>query len=159
MGFMVEFFYMKERINARQALAISYYKHPKSETFGDVIGSMRKAGYLSKQIPTKRPQWLTETMEADVRLVKSAENALRRYVEMKIDPNKIESRTEVEKAKLNMAASEFVLTKLAGEKYNKTPEEQKPDIQINIVNYNDGQALEAKSGGQSEVIKEAEVIE
>lgn len=140
----------------RQAMALSYYKNPKSETFGDLANSMKRAGYSPKSLSgiySKPPAWLTQNTFEDVKAIKRAETNLRRYNDMNIEPDGIKSKTDIEKAKIQLDASKFILKTQAKQKYNDTDEVEAPNVQVNIINYNDeAPKVEAK-------VLEAEVVE
>lgn len=143
-------------LDPRQALTLSYYRNPTSETFGDLQNSAVKAGFpmvTARVLTAKRPAWLTENMQNDVRRVKRAEKNLDRYNDMEVGD--IKNKTDVEKAKIQIDVAKFVLKTQARQKYSEQQEDTPPSVQINIVNYNE--PLTAKDGGA--IVKDAEVVD
>lgn len=131
---------MSEILDPRQSLAISYYKDPKSETFGNLMRSLLKAGYdeaYSRSIHSRKPEWLTENTVNDVQAVVTAENNLRELNEYKLPPSKIKTKRDIELGKMKVDVSKFILKTQARAKYSEDKELQTPNVQINIVNYNE----------------------
>lgn len=124
-----------EKINPKQALAIENYKNPTSETFGNLKQSMIKAGFSENYADTvtgKGAKWLAESVKRDVLMVKKSEENLYSVLSELIDWSQVK---ESDKAKLQMAASEFILKSLASKKYKPEEEKQSANVQVNIVNY------------------------
>ncbi len=145
----------KQLIDPRRALTIAYYKNPSSETFGNLTGSARRAGFdesYARVLTAKdrTPEWLTANTIEDVRAVKQAERNLRKYNDMVID--ELKNRTDVEKAKIQIDVSKFLLKTQARQKYSEQQEDTPPSVQINIVNYNEPKDADV-------IVKDAEVVD
>ena len=129
-------------IDPRQALALSNYKNPLSETFGSLRASMMKAGYddrYANSIAGRNPDWLTQGMQDDVEMIQASEANLKRFATMHV---KLDSKLNVDIAKLQADVSKFILKTLAKRKYTEDKELEIPNIQINIVNYNEIEATQ-----------------
>lgn len=143
-------------IDPKQSLTVAYYRNPTSETFGNLQESALKAGFkpsYARQISGQKPIWLTENIQNDVKRVKRAEKNLDRYNDMEVGD--IKNKTDVEKAKIQIDVSKFLLKTQARQKYSEQQEDTPPNVQINIVNYNE--PLIAKDGGA--IVKDAQVID
>lgn len=136
-----------ENLDPRQALTLSYYTNPKSETFGDLKNSCIRAGFSASygdSITGKTVKWLSQNVVDDVKRIMQAEKNLDRYISLKND--KLETKNDIEKAKLQIDVSKFVLKTRARSKYSEDKEIETPNVTINIMNYNDMGAnpMEAK---------------
>ncbi len=101
----------QSRVDPRQALFLSYYLDPDSETFSNLMQSARKAGYsqnYSETMLTIMPKWLGVYVQ-DNYLVKKAESNLKEF---------LESATEKTKADI----TKFVLERLNKKKYSQKVE-------------------------------------
>lgn len=121
----------------KQELALSYYKDPASETFGNLYRSCIKAGFsdsYSKNITSKRPEWLSENTARDVEMIQVAEANMHYYANLK--KNGINTKIDAERAKIQQDASKFILKTLARKKYKEDAGDDIPSqVQINIINY------------------------
>lgn len=139
------------QLDPRKALCLAYYQTPTSETFGNMTQSMLKAGFgkaYVKNYAHGKLKWISENTKRTVEMVQNSENTLKDYSSLKIDLNKKLDKGQLEKAKLKLDASKFILKTLAKQKYNDEKEQQKANININITRYGDSEA----------VVKEAEVV-
>lgn len=128
-------------IDPKQALTLSYYRNPTSETFGDLQNSAVRAGYpmsYARNLTGKRPAWLTANTINDIRRVQRAEKNLDKYNDMEV--NDLKTRTDVEKAKIQIDVSKFLLKTQARAKYSEDKEAEAPSVTINIMNYNKSDA-------------------
>lgn len=127
-------------IDPRQALALQFYKEPTSETFGNMSQSMIKAGYspsYARKRTKSENKWITENLKSTIETIQASEKTLKDYAELKIDLSKKTDKSTIEKAKLKLDASKFILKTLAKQKYNDEKEQNKANVNINIVKYND----------------------
>jgi hypothetical protein len=127
-------------IDPRQSATLAGYKDPKSETFANLYRSALKAGYDDKyasNLSAMRPTWLMDNIVADVKAVVTAENNLRELNEYKLPPSKIKTKRDVELGKMKVDVSKFILKTQARSKYSEDKELATPNVQINIVNYNE----------------------
>lgn len=133
-------------IDPRKAQAIAYYQDPRSETFANRKQSMIRAGYDEKYADTiaGRAKWLSESIEKGVEMIKKAESNLNE--DLQIESYDGDGKYNVDKARLRLDATKFVLKTLAKAKYSDSKDDQPPSIQINIVNYNDDKASKDKPG-------------
>jgi len=123
-------------IDPRQARTIFNYTNPKSETFANLTQSAIKAGFeynYAKNLTAHRPDWLTQNIQDDVKLIQRAERNLKRYIELDL---KLKGKGNIDLAKLQVDVSKFVLKNLAKQKYSETEDATPPSVQVNIVNYN-----------------------
>ena len=141
-------------VDPRQALTISFYRNPDSQTFGNLYQSLVKAGYepkYARTIYSKDPDWLTETVKRDVNMIAKAERNLEKYINLEID---LKSKIGVDIAKLQADVSKFVLKTLARQKYSEDKEDVTPSVTINITNYNEAETKEVDPQ-----VREAEVVD
>lgn len=137
---------MSNILDPRQTKALAYYKDPTSETFADLKNSMIKAGFTpntSTSVHSQKPAWLTKNLKSDVETIKQAEGNLRKYNSIKVDIMG-DNKNAIDIAKLQVDVSKFILKTLAKQKYSDNEDKTLPDVQINIVNYNDTKAQEAR---------------
>lgn len=140
-------------LDPRQTKALTGYKNPNSPTFGDLKNSMINAGFdeeYAGSVHSRKPEWLTQGIVDDVRLIKRAESNLARYLEVNVD---LQNDNGIDLARLQVDVSKFVLKTLAKGKYAEKGEEEAPAVQINIVNY----AEKAKDVVQDVEVQDAEV--
>jgi hypothetical protein len=128
-------------LDLKQDRAMSFYKDPASDTFGNLKRSLMKAGYSEKYANTiggRDLDWITESMKNTIDLVQKAEQNLRDYVELCLPLTSESNKTEVDIAKMKLDASKFILKNLASGKYKSVPEQQNEtgNITLNITNYN-----------------------
>lgn len=127
---------MSTLVNPQQSKALQAYKDPSSPTFGNLYQSLIGAGYdavYADTIHGRKPDWLTENIQADIDMIKASENNLRRYASMHID---IENdKHGIDLAKLQVDVSKFIVKTLARKKYSDDSEAEVPTVTINIVNY------------------------
>jgi hypothetical protein len=126
-------------LDIRQATAMAYYKDPESETFGNVKGSLLKAGYdneYSSSVMGQKPKWLTDYLKGNIEMLQNAEANLKKYIDLKltIKDNKT-TKSNIELAKLQTDVSKFVLKSLASGKYGKADGQQAPAVNITIQEY------------------------
>lgn len=126
-------------IDPRQALCISYYKNPASETFANLQASAERAGFEKSYSRTltavsRMPEWVSDSLIQDVKMVQRAERNLKKYIELDV---KISGKKSIDIAKLQVDVSKFILKTLAKQKYSEDAEHTPPNVQINIVNYAD----------------------
>lgn len=144
-----------EVVDARQALAISYYKDPESDTFSNIKRSLMRAGYnerYASSITGQKPRWLTENIQNNVDIIKNAEANLKKYIDLKLTiQDKKTNKSNIELAKLQTDVSKFVLKSLASGKYGKTDGAQMAAVNITVNEY--------KAPSASENVKEAEVLD
>ena len=127
-------------IDPRQSATLAGYKDPKSETFANLYQSALKAGYDNKyasNLSAMRPAWLMENIENDVQSVVQAEKNLRKYNNYQLEPDNIKTKRDIEVGKMQIDASKFILKTQARSKYSEDKELATPNVQINIVNYNE----------------------
>lgn len=125
-------------LDPRQQLATSYYKDPKSPTFGNLKRSMMRAGFAEKYATStyaKKIDWIVQARNT-VHMIEKSEKNLTKVLEYPIDfEDKTKFNSDMIKNTINV--SMFALKSLASAKYNEEEKEQKPNVQINILNYND----------------------
>lgn len=127
-------------IDPRKAMAIANYTNPTSETFGNFTQSMIRAGYdknYVNKVSAKNLKWLSANLQNSVEMVQNSEKTLKDYASLQIDLSKKTDKSTIEKAKLKLDASKFILKTLAKQKYNDEKEQNKANVNINIVKYND----------------------
>ena len=74
----------QHKVDPRQALFLSYYFDPESDTFSNALQSTLRAGYekrYAQNITHAMPTWLSEKV-GDEYLIKRAEQNLKEFVEM-----------------------------------------------------------------------------
>lgn len=124
----------------KQALAISYYKDPKSETFGDLKNSLLRAGYSETYADRgfSDVKWI-QNIKNTVDYIQNAERNLQKVIkkDINIDDEDNLSKSKIELLKMQLDSSKFVLKTLASSKYNEEKEQAKQNIQINITKYGD----------------------
>ncbi len=121
-------------------MAIANYTNPTSETFGNFTQSMIRAGYdknYVNKVSAKNLKWLSANLQNSVEMVQNSEKTLKDYASLQIDLSKKTDKSTIEKAKLKLDASKFILKTLAKQKYNDEKEQNKANVNINIVKYND----------------------
>jgi hypothetical protein len=134
-----------EKIDPRQAKALSLYKDPSSNSFGNLQESMIQAGYSpnsTRSVYTTTPAWLSENIKQDVDMIKQAESNLRKYNSIKIDILG-DHKNAIDIARLLVDVSKFIVKTLAKQKYSDMEDKTPPAVQINIVNYHDTKPQEA----------------
>ena len=122
-------------LDPRQAKALQAYKDPSSPTFSNLKQSMIASGFdeqYSDSIHGRKPDWLTENIQADIDLIKASENNLRKYATMQID---LDDKNGIDLAKLQVDVSKFIAKTLARKKYSDDKDDTPPAVTINIVNY------------------------
>jgi hypothetical protein len=85
-------------------------------------------------------------MKNDVARVLRAEKNLDKMLNVDIS---LDTKNNIDVAKLQMEVSKFILKTIARQKYNEDQEQLAPNVQINIVNYNDkveAKDMEAREG-------------
>jgi len=129
---------MKKAItDPRQTLTLGYYTNPKSDTFSDLKNSMIKAGYdevYSDTIHGHKPHWLTENINFGVKAIRKSEKALDKVLSVEID---LTDNSQIDLARLQVDVSKFILKTLARAKYTEDKDLTPPNVQVNIINYND----------------------
>jgi len=131
-------------IDPRQSVCLSYYINPKSETFGNMLRSALKAGYnesYARTLTVADPEWLSSNVKADIDRVKRAERNLDQMLNVEIN---LKNKIGVDVAKLQADVSKFILKTLARQKYSEEKEQFEPNVQINVVNYNQTLADDVK---------------
>lgn len=135
-------------LDPRQSLAISYYKDPKSVTFANLYGSLRKAGFdkeYAKSIHGRKPKWLTTHLVTDVANIIQSEENIREAVNMEIDLSDVKkmTKTEVDMYGKKIDVSKFILTTLGSSKYGKDADDkaQGTQIQVNVMTYKDKEPI------------------
>lgn len=130
---------MKSKIplDPRQSQAIANYKDPMSDTFGNFSQALIKAGYKKKYVDhldKRSVGWIAENIINDVKLVKGAEDNLKRIVNLKVP---LDTKLNVDIARLQVDVSKFITERLAKGKYGKSEDKAQVhgDIQINYINY------------------------
>lgn len=146
------------QIDPRQALCAKYYRDPSSDTFGNLKGSMVKAGYSVAYASTnynKAIKWI-EHIKGTVEIIQGAERNLKKYIEKDIDINAPLTKSEIEVLKIQQKSSEFALKNLASKKYSDNQDKQDaPSINVNIIKqYN----INAPSATHDAPIQDAEVL-
>ena len=133
-------------LDPRQALATTYYRDPKSETFGNLKRSMIKAGFSEKYAMStysKDIEWIQQAKHT-VRMIEKSEDNLKTVLELPFNfKDKSKFNSDMIKNKINV--SMFTLKTLAKAKYDEDAKEEKPSVQINIVNYNGDKKDEVQS--------------
>jgi len=127
-------------LNPQQANAIEYYKNPSSETFGNLRQSLIKAGfskqYAEKIVKTDK-KWLSQNLIETVETIQKAESNLKKIINKEFDLE-TETKATIEKLKMQIDASKFILKTLAKQKYAEEKEkEQQGNTVINITKYGD----------------------
>ena len=123
--------------DVRQLKTLEFYRNPKSETFGNLKQSAIKAGYddeYANNLSTIQPLWLSASVKKDVARVLRAEKNLDKMLNVEIS---LDTKNGIDVAKLQMEVSKFILKTIARQKYNEDQEQMTPNVQINIVNYNE----------------------
>jgi hypothetical protein len=126
---------MSEIIDPRQSMAISLYKNPTSEYFGNLYQSLLKAGYAdnyAKTVYNRIPDWLSQNIVNTVDNIQKADKNINKYLNYEIDLNDPKPK-DMDIMKIQADLSKFV-TK---QKYGGEQEDVAPSVQINIVNYSD----------------------
>ena len=125
-------------IDPRQTLALNNYTNPKSPTFANLSQSLQKAGFAKSYaitIADRKPEWLTSNLIHDIELIQKAEKNLHKYANMIIAD---EDKNAIDKSRIQVDVSKFILKTLAKQKYSENGEDKQPqNIQINMINYND----------------------
>ncbi len=127
-------------VDPRQIACLANYKDPNSETFGNLKQSAIRAGYSIDYADTLfvvKPDWLTENLVNDVQAVLKAEQNLRKVNDYKLEMKDVETKRDVELLKSQIDVSKFILKTQAKAKYNEEEVKTPPNVQVNIVNYND----------------------
>ena len=99
------------KVDPRQALFLSYYLDPKSETFSNALQSALRAGYeqeYAENITSLMPDWLSESI-AELNMVHKAEKNLNNIMELPVTDDKYIGHV----AKVSM----FVAERLNKKKY------------------------------------------
>ena len=123
----------------RKLKCIAYYKDPLSDTFGNLKQSALKAGFsesYARSITSAKNDWITENVKQDVQSIQRAEKNLRKFNDFELNPEDIETKKDIEIAKIQIDASKFILKTQAKGKYNDEEVKQAPNVQVNIINYN-----------------------
>lgn len=132
---------MSITIDPKQSMAISNYKNPKSETFGNLYQSLLRAGYAEsycKTIYDKIPAWLSQSTVNTVENVVQADKNIKKYLNYDIDLEAPKPK-DMDIMKIQADLSKFVTKS----KYGAEEDDSKPNVQINIVNYSDEKAKTA----------------
>lgn len=146
-------------LDPRQALALQYYTDPTSETFGNAQGSLLKAGFSKGRAkdPQKIAWFQAHRAQYDVDVIKLSEKKLKKYLEIEVA---LDSKLNVDIAKLQADLLKYALDRLASKKYNKGAEQEAPAITINIVSpkaphvSRDAQIIESKEIEQGDAHSE-----
>ncbi len=107
------------QVDPRQALFLSLYLDPKSETFANALQSALKVGYeqeYAESITAKMPDWLAESVRHND-LVKQAEKNLKTFLS--------DSYTEHDKIKADI--TKFTLERLKKDDYSTRQEQTGKD--------------------------------
>jgi hypothetical protein len=122
----------KKLLDPRKALALEYYCDPTSETFGVAHSSMIKAGFShgTAKDPQKLQWFQAHRAQYDVDIIGLSEKKLKTYLEIDVELN---SKLNVDIAKLQADLLKFALDRLANKKYGKGTEQEAPAITVNIV--------------------------
>lgn len=129
---------MSEITDPKQSLAISYYKNPKSESFGNLYQSLVRAGYKESYADTiydRIPAWLSQSLVNTVENVVQADKNIKKYLNYDIDLEDPKPK-DMDIMKIQADLSKFVTKS----KYGAEEDDSKPNVQINIVNYSDEKA-------------------
>ena len=139
-------------LDPRQQLALEYYTDPASETFGSAQGSLLKAGFSEGRAkdPQKIAWFQAHRASFHVDLIKKAEKNLDRIASISV---KLDTKLNVEIAKMQADVSKFIVDRLAQGKYGKGTEQVAPAITVNIV------APKAPSATREAQVVEAEQID
>lgn len=138
-------------IDPKKQLAITAYKDPMSDTFGNLKRSMINAGYdeqYAGSITSRNPEWLTEVIQDTVDMVRHAERNLKRYATMTIN---VDDKNAIDWARLQVDVSKYITKTLASKKYSENKEAEVPNVQINIVNYGDNKKPDTSEPIDAEV--------
>jgi hypothetical protein len=116
----------------RRALALEYYSDATSETFGNASRSLERAGFKPSYARNScEIEWLNAHRASfHVDLIKKAEKNLDRIASINV---KLDTKLNVEVAKLQADVSKFIVDRLAQGKYGKGTEQVAPAITVNIV--------------------------
>ena len=130
-------------LDPKQALTEKYYKDVNSKTFGNMKGSLVRAGYSEKYADSaygKGILWL-DYVKGSVEMIQKAEKNLRQSSELKINVDNIDkmSKNAIDMYKIKLESSKFILKTLAKTKYNDDTKEDKDQggVTVNILNYKD----------------------
>lgn len=124
-------------VTPQQAKALDNYQNPLSDTFGNLTQSLIKAGYTkgtANTLCSKKNKWLSSNIERKVKMIYKAEEHLEKIQNLDV---KLNSKLNVDIAKLQVDVNKFILKNLAKGKYNDNPEQVAPNIQVNITKYSD----------------------
>lgn len=127
-------------LDPRKTKCLALYKDPTSDTFGNLKKSAIMAGFSVDYADTLfsvRPDWLMDNIMDDVQTIKDAEHNLRKYTSHKLKVEDIETKRDIEIAKIQLDASKFVLKTQARVKYNDDEQKAQTNVQVNIINYDD----------------------
>lgn len=105
-------------VDPRQALFLSYYLNPKSETFSNALQSALKAGYsqeYSESLTFQMPDWLSESLGTD-KLLRKAENNLDSILDFPI------KNSLGQPDKVVADVSKFVVGRLGKQKWSERTE-------------------------------------
>ena len=133
---------MSTIIDPKQSNAVSNYKNPKSVTFGNLYQSLLKAGYAEtycKSIYDRIPAWFSQSIVNTVENVVQADKNIKKYLNYDIDLEDPKPK-DMDIMKIQADLSKFVTKS----KYGVEEDDSKPNVQINIVNYHDTKAQEAR---------------
>ena len=122
----------KALLDPRRALALEYYSDASSESFGNATRSLERAGFKPSYARNASDiEWLTAHRASfHVDLIKKAEKNLDRIASINV---KLDSKLNVEVAKLQADVSKFIVDRLAQGKYGKGTEQVAPAVTVNIV--------------------------
>lgn len=110
-------------VDPRQALFLSYYLNPKSETFSNALQSALKAGYsqeYAENITNQMPDWLAENLGKE-KMLKKAESNLEKILESPI----IDKDNRIDKVVADV--SKFTASRLGKDKWSERNEHSGPD--------------------------------
>jgi hypothetical protein len=123
--------------NPQQEQALSFYKNPNSDTFGNLKQSLLKAGFKESYVTsiyTDKPKWITDNVSNTVSMIQQAEKNLQEYTSEQIDKND-KSKANLDFMKIQLDASKFILKTLGRSKYNDNEDKADTQVQVNIVQY------------------------
>ena len=137
----------------RQALFLSYYHDPKSDTFANGMQSALKAGYsqeYAENILSLMPKWLSENI-GDSYLISKAEENLKEFLEMsgkkKVEIGGIEVEVDDPALfKIKQDTTKFTLERLGKNKYStKTEIEGNLKVESNLSEQQLDQLIRARA--------------
>jgi len=130
-------------LDPRQALALSFYQDPTSQTFSNMLQSLRLAGFsetYALSFNAKKVGWYLDNVKSTIELIQSAENSLKLFVNAKVDLN---NPDDIDVAKLKLDASKFIAKNLASGKYGdvQNNKDKSPDVHIHLTSFKEAKTV------------------